>query len=63
MCGALPHFIAEARSEKFQPMPPNFDRLPERHERIHDKRRRYGACCDRGFADLELFCAELAAAA
>ena len=44
-------------------MPPNFDRLPERHERIRDKRWRYGAYRDRGFADLEMFCAELAAAA
>ena len=63
MCGALTHFIAEAPSENFQPMPPNFDRLPERHERIRDKRWRDGAYRDRGFADLELFCAELAAAA
>ena len=44
-------------------MPPNFGLLPELPERIRDKRWRYGAYRDRGFADLELFYAELAAAA
>jgi len=55
MIGALTHFIAEAPSEKFQPMPPNFGLLPELPERIRDKRRRYGAYRDRALADLEPF--------
>jgi methylenetetrahydrofolate--tRNA-(uracil-5-)-methyltransferase len=50
MIGALTHFIAEAPSEKFQPMPPNFGLLPELPERIRDKRRRYGAYRDRALA-------------
>ena len=52
MIGALTHFIAEAPSEKFQPMPPNFGLLPELPERIRDKRRRYGAYRDRALAAL-----------
>jgi methylenetetrahydrofolate--tRNA-(uracil-5-)-methyltransferase len=52
MIGALTHFIAEAPSERFQPMPPNFGLLPELPERIRDKRRRYGAYRDRALADL-----------
>ncbi|MCX5945054.1 MAG: FADH(2)-oxidizing methylenetetrahydrofolate--tRNA-(uracil(54)-C(5))-methyltransferase TrmFO [Cyanobacteria bacterium] len=52
MIGALTHFIAEAPSGKFQPMPPNFGLLPELPERIRDKRRRYGAYRDRALADL-----------
>jgi len=56
MIGALTHFIAEAPSEKFQPMPPNFGLLPELPERIRDKRRRYGAYRDRALADLAPFC-------
>ena len=63
MIGALTHFIAEAPSEKFQPMPPNFGLLPELPERIRDKRRRYGAYRDRALADLAPFCTALAAAA
>ena len=55
MIGALTHFIAEAPSEKFQPMPPNFGLLPELPERIRDKRRRYGAYRDRALADLAPF--------
>ena len=55
MIGALTHFIAEAPSGKFQPMPPNFGLLPELPERIHDKRRRYGAYRDRALADLAAF--------
>jgi methylenetetrahydrofolate--tRNA-(uracil-5-)-methyltransferase len=55
MIGALTHFIAEAPSGKFQPMPPNFGLLPELPERIRDKRRRYGAYRDRSLADLAPF--------
>jgi methylenetetrahydrofolate--tRNA-(uracil-5-)-methyltransferase len=55
MIGALTHFIAEAPSERFQPMPPNFGLLPELPERIRDKRRRYGAYRDRALADLAPF--------
>ena len=54
MIGALTHFISEAPSGKFQPMPPNFGLLPELPERIRDKRRRYGAYRDRALADLAL---------
>ena len=46
MIGALTHFIAEAPSEKFQPMPPNFGLLPELPERFRGKRLRY--CAYRG---------------
>ena len=53
MIGSLTHFIAEAPSDRFQPMPPNFGLLPELPERIRDKRRRYGAYRDRALADLE----------
>jgi methylenetetrahydrofolate--tRNA-(uracil-5-)-methyltransferase len=56
MIGALTHFIAEAPSAKFQPMPPNFGLMPELPERIRDKRARYGAYRDRALADLEPFC-------
>ncbi|MEB3158267.1 MAG: FADH(2)-oxidizing methylenetetrahydrofolate--tRNA-(uracil(54)-C(5))-methyltransferase TrmFO [Synechococcus sp.] len=52
MIGALTHFISEAPSGKFQPMPPNFGLLPELPERIRDKRRRYEAYRDRALADL-----------
>ena len=52
MIGALTHFISEAPSGKFQPMPPNFGLLPELPERIRDKRRRYGAYRDRALNDL-----------
>jgi methylenetetrahydrofolate--tRNA-(uracil-5-)-methyltransferase len=52
MIGALTHFIAEAPSGRFQPMPPNFGLLPDLPERIRDKRRRYGAYRDRSLADL-----------
>ena len=55
MAGALTHFISEAPSGKFQPMPPNFGLLPELPERIRDKRRRYGAYRDRALADLAPF--------
>lgn len=54
MMGALTHFISEAPSGKFQPMPPNFGLLPELPERIRDKRARYGAYRDRALADLLL---------
>ena len=53
MIGALTHFIAEAPSKTFQPMPPNFGLLPDLPERIRDKRSRYGAYRDRALADLE----------
>jgi len=52
MIGALTHFIAEAPTAKFQPMPPNFGLLPELNTRIRDKRERYGAYRDRALADL-----------
>ena len=54
MIGALTHFISEAPSGKFQPMPPNFGLLPALPERIRDKRRRYGAYRDRALQDLQL---------
>ena len=55
MLGALTHFIAEAPSKKFQPMPPNFGLLPELAERVREKRARYGAYRDRALLDLEPF--------
>ena len=54
MAGALTHFVSEAPTAKFQPMPPNFGLLPDLPERIRDKRARYGAYRDRALADLEL---------
>ena len=54
MIGALTHFISEAPSGKFQPMPPNFGLLPVLAEKIRDKRRRYGAYRDRALNDLLL---------
>ena len=54
MIGALTHFVSEAPSGKFQPMPPNFGLLPALAEKIRDKRRRYGAYRDRALADLLL---------
>ena len=62
MIGALTHFISEATSGKFQPMPPNFGLLPELPERIRDKRRRYGAYRDRALNDLATATMEPAAA-
>ena len=53
MAGALTHFVSEAPTKKFQPMPPNFGLLPDLPERIRDKRARYGAYRDRSLADLE----------
>ena len=53
MAGALTHFVSEAPTAKFQPMPPNFGLLPDLPERIRDKRTRYGAYRDRALADLE----------
>ena len=53
MSGALTHFVSEAPTAKFQPMPPNFGLLPDLSERIRDKRARYGAYRDRALADLE----------
>ena len=53
MAGALTHFVSEAPTTKFQPMPPNFGLLPDLPERIRDKRARYGAYRDRALADLE----------
>ena len=52
MAGALTHFVSEAPTAKFQPMPPNFGLLPDLPERIRDKRARYGAYRDRALADL-----------
>ncbi len=54
MIGALTHFISEAPSGKFQPMPPNFGLLPVLPEKIRDKRLRYGAYRDRALNDLLL---------
>ena len=62
MIGALTHFISEAPSGKFQPMPPHFGLLPELPERIRDKRRRYGAYRDRALNDLATATMEPAAA-
>ena len=53
MAGALTHFVSEAPTAKFQPMPPNFGLLPDLPERIRDKRARYGAYRDRALADLD----------
>ena len=53
MSGALTHFVSEAPTAKFQPMPPNFGLLPDLPERIRDKRARYGAYRDRALADLD----------
>ncbi len=53
MSGALTHFVSEAPTAKFQPMPPNFGLLPDLPERIRDKRARYGAYRDRALEDLE----------
>jgi methylenetetrahydrofolate--tRNA-(uracil-5-)-methyltransferase len=53
MAGALTHFVSEAPTKKFQPMPPNFGLLPDLPERIRDKRARYGAYRDRSLVDLE----------
>ena len=53
MTGALTHFVSEAPTAKFQPMPPNFGLLPDLPERIRDKRARYGAYRDRALTDLE----------
>ncbi|MCP9818482.1 FADH(2)-oxidizing methylenetetrahydrofolate--tRNA-(uracil(54)-C(5))-methyltransferase TrmFO [Synechococcus sp. Cruz-9H2] len=55
MIGALTHFIAEATSAKFQPMPPNFGLMPELSVRVREKRARYGAYRDRALADLAPF--------
>jgi methylenetetrahydrofolate--tRNA-(uracil-5-)-methyltransferase len=55
MIGALTHFIAEAPSAKFQPMPPNFGLMPELSVRVREKRARYGAYRDRALADLAPF--------
>ena len=52
MSGALTHFVSEAPTAKFQPMPPNFGLLPDLPERIRDKRARYGAYRDRALTDL-----------
>ena len=53
MAGALTHFVSEAPTAKFQPMPPNFGLLPDLPKRIRDKRARYGAYRDRALAALE----------
>ena len=53
MSGALTHFVSEAPTAKFQPMPPNFGLLPDLPERIRDKRARYGAYRDRALQDLD----------
>ena len=53
MAGALTHFVSEAPTAKFQPMPPNFGLLPDLPERIRNKRARYGAYRDRALAALE----------
>ena len=58
MSGALTHFISEAPSEKFQPMPPNFGLLPELAQRVREKRARYGAYRDRALNDLAPYCTD-----
>ncbi|MCP9824671.1 FADH(2)-oxidizing methylenetetrahydrofolate--tRNA-(uracil(54)-C(5))-methyltransferase TrmFO [Synechococcus sp. EJ6-Ellesmere] len=63
MIGALTHFIAEAPSAKFQPMPPNFGLMPELSVRVREKRARYGAYRDRSLADLAPFRPEARSAA
>ncbi|EAQ75215.1 MULTISPECIES: FADH(2)-oxidizing methylenetetrahydrofolate--tRNA-(uracil(54)-C(5))-methyltransferase TrmFO [unclassified Synechococcus] len=63
MIGALTHFIAEAPSAKFQPMPPNFGLMPELSVRVREKRARYGAYRDRSLADLAPFKPEARSAA
>ena len=52
MAGALTHFVSEAPTAKFQPMPPNFGLLPDLDVRIRDKRARYAAYRDRALQDL-----------
>ncbi|GCE65074.1 FADH(2)-oxidizing methylenetetrahydrofolate--tRNA-(uracil(54)-C(5))-methyltransferase TrmFO [cyanobiont of Ornithocercus magnificus] len=53
MSGALTHFISNAATGMFQPMPPNFGLLPLLPERIRDKRVRYAAYRDRALAALD----------
>ena len=60
MAGALTHFVSEAPTKKFQPMPPNFGLLPDLPERIRDKRARYGAYRDRALRDLQTIQSQLA---
>ena len=60
MAGALTHFVSEAPTKKFQPMPPNFGLLPDLPERIRDKRARYGAYRDRALRDLQTVQSQLA---
>ena len=60
MVGALTHFVSEAPTKKFQPMPPNFGLLPDLPERIRDKRARYGAYRDRALRDLQTIQSQLA---
>ena len=60
MAGALTHFVSEAPTKKFQPMPPNFGLLPDLPERIRDKRARYGAYRDRALSDLQTIQSQLA---
>ena len=52
MSGALTHFVSEAPTSRFQPMPPNFGLLPDLPVRIRDKRARYAAYRDRALNDL-----------
>ena len=60
MAGALTHFVSEAPTKKFQPMPPNFGLLPDLPERIRDKRARYVAYRDRALRDLQTIQSQLA---
>ena len=60
MAGALTHFVSEAPTKKFQPLPPNFGLLPDLPERIRDKRARYGAYRDRALSDLQTIQSQLA---
>ena len=52
MSGALTHFVSEAPTSRFQPMPANFGLLPDLPVRIRDKRARYAAYRDRALNDL-----------
>ena len=53
MMGALFEFISSASPKHFQPMPPNFDILPDLPVRIRNKRERYGKYRDRALEALD----------
>ena len=53
MSGALFHYITHALADDFQPMKANMGLLPPLHERVRNKRQRYGAYADRAKRELE----------